>query len=833
MQFFRFVRGQHDERTHRQPLFLQLLMLFLLIVGSVGGPGFSQKTAEAWYPTPGILPGSDTQVFWPDVAVDSGGMVHAVWHDLDGQEATAVGYAKGQFADDGSTINWISATPLSTNAGLRIRPETAHIVTDKNNTVHIVMLSKDYEMYYFYSTTRGDTWQAEKFRISKESWHPDIGVDDNGTPYITWSTGVGDGKSHVWYSYRVGENNWLTPQILAGPAYLMRENNIAVSTIDGQPTVHILYDQKSQEGGSIQVAYLRGYPTSFTAPVDFTANAGVGQGDNAFISADETVPGLLYASFVTGSNDTDYVLVFAVSQDNGASWPGLAGLNLGGNIWPESSNIFGYNGNAHIVSEEKYWDGDGIETIEIWYRLYNIAGNEFSRQERISPEEKSSNAAIDGGGPGKFAIWVKGNTDNIKYSAEPLEGGSPPPTPTPNPPTPTPQPPPTPTPIPQKPVGRIQVGDGSPLLAAGETSVSFLLDSGKADEYKLWNTPDAESAFQDIPNIAQPLQGPGGTFVANPWNIVPDTGTDNPACVDFTVNGKLRNSGTNESSDVMSVPLVVDPGVDAAVTVQNPGEGAAAYTNELVYMLEVQKGSGECSNIVGVRVGEKTAAAASLAEADLNQTMSGLQPLSPAPAADHTIVVEVTDGVGHAQSYERVITVDTESPQLHSDAATFRAGDTSDMLESVLVDLHFTQMSVTDNLYGSKDGEEMPFWGVQVANSREDIPVSEGDRLEQELNWQAVAVTEVAVEEGAEGRTYTFTLPDWNLTTNLATTEPIGGSYYVYARVMDGAGNVSTEVLQSNEVQVSENVVMPTTPTPMDDPQPSDQLQVYLPVVTR
>jgi len=372
------------------------------------------------------------------------------------------------------------------------------------------------------------------------------------------------------------------------------------------------------------------------------------------------------------------------------------------------------------------------------------------------------------------------------------------------------------------------------LLAAGETSVSFFLDSGKADEYKLWNEGDTEPAFQDIPNITQPLQGPGGMFVANPWSIVPDVGTDNFACIDFTVNGKLRNSSSNESSELMSAPVVVDPGVDAEVMVQNPDEGAAGYTNEFVYMFEVQPGSGECSNLVGVRVGEKTAAAASLAEVEMDPSLSGLQPLSPAPSADHTVVVEVTDGAGHAQSYERVITVDTESPQLgSSDAATFRAGAASDVLESVLVDLHFTQMSVLDNLYGTKDGEAKPFWGVQVANSREDIPVSAVDRLEQELNWQAVEVTEVAVEEAAEGRVYTFTLPAWNLSTGLSTTEPLGGSYYVYARVMDGAGNVSTEVLQSNEVQVSDNPVMPTTPTPTDDPQPSDQLQVYLPVVTR
>jgi hypothetical protein len=851
MHVLRFLRGYFCQESRRQRVFPRLVILILLTIGIVGGAGFTEKTAEAWSPSTGVLPGSDAQVFWPDLAVDNEGMVHAVWHDLDGQDATAVMYVKGQFAADGSSINWITAIPLSSSSGLRAKTETAHVAVDKNNTVHVIFMGTNDTLYYFYSTTRGDTWQAESIPLYEPSWHPDLAVDDNGTVYVTWSNGVGDGESLLWYTYRLGANQWANPVSLAGPTYLIRENNIAVSMTDGQPYVHLLYDYKPEEHGDIHIYYSRGAPNSFSAAINFTSYLGLGKGDNAFIEADQTVPGLIYASFVTGSTDTDFSLVFTLSSDNGLSWPGGAALNLGYNVWPESSNIFGYNGRAHIVSEEKYWDGDGFSTILIWYRAYELASASFPRQEQISPQEKSTNASIAGGGPGKIAAWVRGFTDNILFSTEPLEGGTVAPTATPTPPpdaptaTPTlaPDDPtaipatPTPTTVPDKPSGRIQVENGAPLITSGETFVTFILDSGKADEYKLWNGGDTEPSFKAIPNISAPLEGPGGTYVEQDWSVFTSDGSENYPCTDVTVKGKFRNSSNGKASDEMSAFVVVDPGVDADVTVQNPATGASGYTNQLFYMLNVEARSGECSKLLQVEVGEETATTTELSAGAFSQVEpASLMPLIPGTSADHTIVVKVTDGVGHEQTYERVITVDTESPQVSGDAATLQAGDASDVLESVLVDLDFANVAVTDNLYGTK-GEEKPFWGVQIANSRENIPVSEVDRLESELNWQAVEVMDADVEVGANGDTYAFTVADWNLYDGLASSDQGGGTYYVYARVMDGAGNLSTVVLQSNEIRLSDNPVTPSTPTPSptptDIPQQPDQLEVYIPIVRR
>jgi hypothetical protein len=197
--------------------------------------------------------------------------------------------------------------------------------------------------------------------------------------------------------------------------------------------------------------------------------------------------------------------------------------------------------------------------------------------------------------------------------------------------------------------------------------------------------------------------------------------------------------------------------------------------------------------------------------------------------------VEVTDGVGHTKTYERVITVDTQAPTLTGDSATLTAETSGSVHDSVEIDLLFEDVAITDDLYGTKAGEERPFWGVWLANSRENIPLSEVSRLESELDWQAIEVQGSYVQSGNSSTPYTFTIPKWNLYNGLATSDQGGGDYYVYARIMDGAGNLTTVVLQSNTVNLSNNPTMPVTPTPTAVPTtpPSSQNIVYLPIVRK
>ncbi len=843
---------QHATVHKRLALVLAVFVL-VLVTGLTTMFSPEYPTAQAWAPQPGILPGSDNQAFWPDTAVDSGGMIHTVWHDVY-WDATGspVWYVRGQFNENGTAINWLSPVPLSQMIGVLANDGTAKIAVDANGTVHVVFLGTNNVMYYMYSPDNGVSWAAESFNIYERSWSITLDADDLGNPYVSWSNGVGDGDGKIWYTYRAAPGQWANPINLA-TGFLLRNNSIAATVIDGQPYVHLVYDYKAKDGSTYDVYYSRGQPASFSPPINFSGNyAGVSRADTTAITADEIVPGRLFASFVQGSVSSDFTLYFSTSADNGLSWPGFASLNLGVNIWPGLTSLLGYNNIGHIVTEEKYWDGDSFETIYIWYRYYNASNGQYSPNVQISAAEKSSIPSFSGGGSGKFAVWTTNNTEYVKFNFDVLEGGSvlptatptpvlPTATPTPDPSlptaTPTSPPPPTATPTPDKPAGSLQVENGAALVTKAETFVTFVLNYGKADQYKIWNGSDSEpSSFSSIPGGA--ISGPGGTYVVNPWTLYTSTDPEQNPCVNVTVNGKFKDSTTGKTSDLMSKMVVVDPGVDAEVKVHNPTVGASSYTSQLAYMLDVQARSSECSNLVQVQVGEQTTATQE--EPTLQQATLGLMPLLPGLSADHTIIVEVKDGAGHTKTYERVITVDTQPPQLTSDNASLVAETSGSVHDSVEIDLAFANVTVSDDLYGTKAGEDRPFWGVWVANSRENIPLTESSRLESELNWQAVEIEGSYVQSGGGSSPYAFVVPKWNLYDGLAESEQTGGDYYVYARIMDGAGNLTTVVLQSNTINLSNTPQMPATPTPTVTPSPiptappsSQANKVYLPMIVR
>jgi hypothetical protein len=821
-------------RVYRNQILFFMALMGIILVGSVGSLGSSPPSALAWSPVPGILPGSNNEAFWPDVAVDSTGMAHAVWHDIDGGTGSAVWYVRGQINATATAVDWQAAVPLSTQSGLRAIDNTARIATDKKGTIHLIFEGTDYRLYYFYSVTQGASWAAESINLYEKSWNPDIAVDDNGTAYVTWANGVGNGNAEAWYTYRTGPNTWMAPAALASGAYLIRRNHIAANIVSGQPVVHVMYDFVPREGQKDRAFYSRGVPASFSPAVDFSLTyLGFTQADNAVITADKTIPGRLYAGFVHGATDTGFQFYFSTSADNGITWPGFAPLSIGASVWSEQVSLFGYQGIAHIASEEKYWDGKAIANILIWYRTFNSATGAYPRLEQISGQEKSTKPSIDGGGSGKFVAWIRGFTDNVKFSFDPLEGGVAAPTATPTSPpataTPvgTPTPTATPTPLPDLPVGEIKIENGEALIKAANASVTFKLKTGTADQYKIWNEGSTEPTFKSIP-VSTPLKGPD-TYIEKSWTVYSSSSAESFPCKNVTVYGQFNNTISGNSSSKMSASTIVDPGVDADVNVKNPAVGSASYTSQMAYMLDVQARSTECSNLQAVKVGEKTVS--QTLSSDLKPVLAvGLIPLMPGTSASHTIVVEVTDGVGHVQTYERVITVDTQVPQLSADIALLTAPATA---ESILTDLVFNNIGVTDDLYGKQTGESKPFWGVLLANSREKIALDDSAKLDA-LSWQSVEVKETTSTSAVSGTIYNFTVPNWNLFAGLSSANQASGSYYVYARVIDGAGNASTTTLQSNTIALSATYVTPT-PTPGRTPTvvPSSKMSVFLPLVVR
>jgi hypothetical protein len=193
-----------------------------------------------------------------------------------------------------------------------------------------------------------------------------------------------------------------------------------------------------------------------------------------------------------------------------------------------------------------------------------------------------------------------------------------------------------------------------------------------------------------------------------------------------------------------------DPGVDASVEVRNPflrenptvsdlslqdfggGDGASDgdpdYTRTQFYYGQVNAGPGECTGISTVMFGSLSAAAS-------GPSMGGIFPLSDVAAepadGDYTVNVEVVDGAGNSRVFGPLeITLDRTPPQLtNTDVATMTVVDAngSPITESdvVEVQLKFENVAVSENEYGTRTGENQPFWGVWAANSDQELVVEE------------------------------------------------------------------------------------------------------------
>jgi hypothetical protein len=94
-------------------------------------------------------------------------------------------------------------------------------------------------------------------------------------------------------------------------------------------------------------------------------------------------------------------------------------------------------------------------------------------------------------------------------------------------------------------------------------------------------------------------------------------------------------------------------------------------------------------------------------------------------------------------------------------------------------DLTFTNINATDDLYRTGTRQ---FWGVWVANSR--TPVAD-PLTDANLVWSPIQ---------APGTGTSFTLKDWSLGSGIAKANVTAGAYYIYVRVLDGAGNPSDGV---------------------------------------
>ncbi|WP_298407642.1 sialidase family protein [uncultured Chloroflexus sp.] len=298
--------------------------------------------------------------------------------------------------------------------------------------------------------------------------------------------------------------------------------------------------------------------------------------------------------------------------------------------------------------------------------------------------------------------------------------------------------------------------------------------------------------------------------------IPPGLLTDD-GCVERVLYTQLRRSVDNLIDQVRSDAVVIDAGVRGNAVVANPfsrmktspftaatlvdliGEGGASdghpdHTRVPAVFVELRS-LGDCSGLQRFALAPSSATLTSVS----NLAMSGnrFANILPYPGTisegPMPVVLRMRDALGNPMTVERTLTYDVTPPTLNGgtmQVQTIAGGP------SIIVNLQFNSLSVTDNLYPGRG-----FWGVWLANSRSAVA---NPATDPNLVW-------IPVEAPGDGTSFSLV---WSLASGLPETQVTAGTYYVYARVLDGAGNPSATALP--EVTISlDQVTLPQVIIPI------------------
>lgn len=233
-------------------------------------------------------------------------------------------------------------------------------------------------------------------------------------------------------------------------------------------------------------------------------------------------------------------------------------------------------------------------------------------------------------------------------------------------------------------------------------------------------------------------------------------------------------------SKALPATIAVDSEVQATIVLQGAAyhgsNGDPAFTNQPAYRLIVAN-AGECNRLTRLLA----AGVAQPFDID-NRGFDNILAL-PGPLADgaRPVTVRVHDSVGNQRSLTRQITLDTRPPELLS--GTLKVATPAAGLSLPETELRVDGLSARDNLYPNG------YWGLLVALSADPGLADDSP----ELRWHAV---QLRPDETGGAVARNWSLRPWASGLPGGTTLA-GQDVQVRARLIDGAGNASPQVLTS------------------------------------
>ncbi len=196
---------------------------------------YARRATDGTWSAPLPISGAGTTVAAPQLAVDGGGAVHAVWTAA-GSATTAVFYARR--ATDGT---WSAPLEISQDAGPAAAPQVA---ADGSAAVHVAWATSSGSSDVFYARrSSGGSWSAPHNVSANDSASsaPLLAVESGGTAHVLWNDLGQAGKPDVYYARRATDGAWSSGQNVSQTA----GNSSLQQVVNASGTIHMVWTEDS------------------------------------------------------------------------------------------------------------------------------------------------------------------------------------------------------------------------------------------------------------------------------------------------------------------------------------------------------------------------------------------------------------------------------------------------------------------------------------------------------------------------------------------------------------------------------------------------------------
>ena len=670
----------------------------------------------------------------------------------------------------GTSDGALNANPGSRkvlNTGSVTKTQFPDIAVGSDGTQHLAYASGDAIFYRHRSL--GGSWSSA-VKVAGDSFPNPVKTEvaPNGTIWIIWRDTDG---SHIGFRYSDnGGANWSAGST-SGNVFSESGNmyafDIAVGT-DNFP--HVVWYVRSSGSGKGEIEYADWNGSHFIKGKLTRDGSNLYDADPVIAIDGNNVQHAAWRKQV-GGGDTLYY----ARREPGGSWTGFTPLVVSGGTFQYSPGIgVDKNGSIYVTVSQLVNGGRRVFIVakpsgQLAWNPAEIISGSFSNWETRSDVKGS---AV--GGAKAHIVYqseTRGKDDAEVYYKRVLYGP-----------------------------GTAGL-NAQPKFAVGVTKnttvqVAFDAVSGGPTQVRWkWNAPPTD---QDNDSGGwQPFAVTKA--IPLPSDITPDD------CRNLTLYTQVQNTTASEDT-AKSASILYDAAVQAKVSVQNPhldgqlstysqgaSNGADTNTRENFYDVTISD-LGDCSGLkeYGFNSGAATAWPANANALTLQPSIPtgtgpGVRPLL------NTFVVDKNDNrttQGAVVVYDpRTFSTSTGGSPIESSGAPMVTGGAFTVVSdtSVLKTLTFSGVNVNDAVYGTT--ASLPagsqFWGVWVATSQGTTPIS--DTNSETLKWAPIKVAQ-------PGASFTVKYP---LLTGQVGSSPYGreGTYWIYVKFLDGAGNPSAKTL--------------------------------------